>query len=108
MAERDWRDGFIWFIWFVSFILLVLFNQTNETNQINQITVFFCWLTFSASCQNASFAQRKPVPLGRLSMVPQSRSLVRRLIAGLSQDPPRIALIAPREGPCGSERGASL
>lgn len=56
--------------------------------------------------QKLSFAQRNPVPLGRLSIVPQSRSLVRKLTAGLSQDPPRIALIAPRSGPLGSLRGA--
>lgn len=56
--------------------------------------------------QNASLAQRNPVPLGRLSIGPQSRSVVRRLTAGFNQEPPRIALIAPRQGPGGSLNGA--
>src|SRR6059036_981355 len=56
--------------------------------------------------QNASFAQRNPVPLGRLSIVPQSRSVTRRLTAGFNHDPPRIALIAPRSGPLGLDREA--
>jgi len=56
--------------------------------------------------QNASLAQRNPVPLGRLSIVPQSRSVTRRLTAGFNQDPPRIALIAPRSGPLGLDKGA--
>ena len=56
--------------------------------------------------QYASCAQRNPVPLGRLSMVPQSRSLVRKLTAGFSHEPPRIDLMAPRSGPVGLPSGA--
>lgn len=52
-----------------------------------------CGPTFRVSeSQYASLAQRNPVPLGRLSITPQSRSAVRKLIDGLSQELPSHGL----------------
>jgi hypothetical protein len=48
-------------------------NQIDKTDQIDQITVFFCWRTFSASCQTRSMADNNALyairfPDGSLSL----------------------------------------
>ena len=114
---QDRRDGFIWFlwplwsiwlVWSVSFVWLEQTKRINQRNQMNQINQ-----TSSSTREKPRamdygvFAHRNPVSPWSVGVM-RLRFAERVAFGLLYQEPPRITLVPPDEGPIGFFDGLFL